>query len=322
MKERLITRGQDATKSARFCAQNMAVHLPRGRDASASEAEQELEGDAAEVFIPRIVTGARLSCPYHPECTRVFRNPKTRQDYVRVHHDGRVRRERSTAGMGHSSCGRTDAQRERERCQRQQARAVLKDIVFDDLRGVSLSTHNLLCACLCVGQFIVNGVVEPDNWLLVLCRQELPGEEEYDYAATHAHIFRHISHLPVRNVVGLVQVATATRSDARDTPMTFVTARKFYAFLQPEPYFDVPSVASPWPVTKGLIKAVKKECTRLSLRRVLSECGKVDRARAAIMLGQIWEQTRAYPQVGQDDSELRAHTWAPSMLAPVTAGTT
>jgi len=139
MKERLITRGQDATKSARFCAQNMAVHLPRGRDASASEAEQELEGDAAEVFIPRIVTGARLSCPYHPECTRVFRNPKTRQDYVRVHHDGRVRRERSTAGMGHSSCGRTDAQRERQRCQRQQARAVLKDIVFEDLRGVSLS---------------------------------------------------------------------------------------------------------------------------------------------------------------------------------------
>jgi len=136
--------------------------------ASASEAEQE--GDAAEVFIPRITGsgGTHWPCPYHPGCTRVFRNPKTRQDHVRVHHGGRVRTERSTAGMGHSSCGRTDARRERLRCQRQQARAILKDIVFEDLFGVSLSTHNLLCACLCVGQFIVNGVVEPDDWLMMM----------------------------------------------------------------------------------------------------------------------------------------------------------
>lgn len=293
--------------------------------ASASEAEQELEGDAADVFIPRI-TGTHLPCPYHPECTRVFRSSKTRQDHVRVHHGGRVRRERSTAGsMGHSSCGRTDAQRERLRWQRQQARAVLKDIVFENLFGVSLSMHNLLCACLCAGQFIVKGVVEPDDWLLVLCRQGHQGEEGYDYAAT-AHIFRQVSHLPFRNVVGLAQVMTATRSPgAHATPITFVTGRKFYAFLHPEPYFDAPNGALPWHVTKALIKAVKKECTRLSRKRVLSECGnKVDRDHAAIMLGQIWEQTRAYPQVGKDDGELRAHTWAPapSMLAHVAAGTT
>jgi len=118
----------------------------------------------------------------------------------------------------------------------------------------------------------VNGVVEPDDWFLVLCHQGHQGEEGSDNAAT-AHIFRHFSHLPFRNVVGLVQVATATLSpDAHATPMTFVTGRKFYAFLHPEPYFDASNGASPWPVTKALIKAVKKECTRLSLKRVLSEC--------------------------------------------------